>query len=94
MARFYGYTSLKGFKARSKIREMGCTAIESHVRSWNHGILVEYKADGNDAVCEVWVTGGSHDPTCKRLLKRFKLKNISNYKPGKAGAGGIGNEVA
>lgn len=38
MARFYGYASLKGFKAKQKVRELGVTAIESHVRSWDHGI--------------------------------------------------------
>lgn len=94
MARFYGYASLKGFKAKQKVRELGVTAIEAHVRSWDHGITVEYKAYGNNAVCEVWETGGSNNPVKTKLLKRYKLKNISTRKPGPAGSGGIGNEVS
>lgn len=88
MATFYG--SLEGEK---KIKtKMGQRRIACHLRSWDHGIKVQYFMDDKDnAYCVIYETGGSNDPKEKKMLKTYKLGKVSNRRPGSAYAGGVGN---
>lgn len=89
MSTFYG--SLEGEK---KIKtKMGQRRLSGHIRSWDHGIKVQYFLDEKDnAYCVIYETGGSNDPKERKTLKTFKLGKVSKRKPGYAdGSGGIGN---
>ena len=67
--------------------------LNAHIRSWDHGIYVAYKIlSKTETLCQVYVTGGSNNPSKHKLLKEFKLGEISNLKPGIASQV-IGNAV-
>lgn len=90
MSAFYG--SLEGEKKPKT--KMGQRRLNAHIRAWDHGIAVEYSLNDNgDAVCRVYETGGSNQPSKVKLLKTYKLKAISKKRPGMDGYGGIGNRV-
>lgn len=90
MSTFYG--SLESERSKKPITKPGMSRLTSHTRSWDHGVRVEYTLTGKDeATCEVWLTGGSNDSQNIKLLKKFRVKNISKRKPGFAYIGGVGN---
>lgn len=95
MARFYG--SMKGHGSRTNTK-MGQGSIQAHIRTWDHGVFVEYAVSDhkNNVKCRVWLTGGSNDPTKKKLIKEFAIDSAKapNKRPGPDSYGNPrGNEV-
>jgi hypothetical protein len=89
MATFYG--SLQGEKKPKT--KLGQRKIESHTRSWDHGVRTTYWLDAKDnAWCAIYLTGGSNNPANLKLIKSFKLGKVSKLRPGLNGfAGGKGD---
>ena len=79
MSTFYG--TLKS-ERKTTVSKAGISMLTSHTRTWDHGIEVTYKRDGKDtAICEIWKTGGSNNPSRVKLIKRFEVV-AKNIRPG------------
>ncbi len=90
MSTFYG--TLDG--ERKGKNKQGARRLNAHVRSWDHGIEVNYRLeDDGTAYCEVWQTGGSNNPKRIKLIKKYALGQVSKRRPGYDYIGGVGNQV-
>lgn len=92
MSRFYG--SIKG-ERKTRATKGAQRELTAHIRTWDHGICVEYKDVGSHTTCEIWETAGSNRPVKTRCIRRIQIANekAPNKKPGYDYIGGIGNEV-
>ena len=82
MSRFY--MTAKSEK-KTEARKAGISHLTAHIRTWDHGVKVEYHVgDKGQTYCHIYETGGSHDSTAKRLIKKFELdaSKAPNKRPG------------
>jgi hypothetical protein len=80
MSRFYA--TVKSEK-KSLATKCGVSKLEAHVRSWDHGIKVNYWVDEDgQTLCQVFLTGGSDKPDTMKLIKAFIVGKTENRRPG------------
>lgn len=75
MSRFYA--NIQGNRGEATRMGTAKSGMVGHIRGWDIGCRVEMAADGDEDVCNVYLTGGSTGPRSERHLGTFRTDDAA-----------------